>query len=90
MVSVAKLIFFNLIYSSEKFLIIVLIDTFVREFFVTNNTFFKFSISLIDSNCNGIYGRNSSSGLTWEEELCDESSPKGLIYLGRLFYIPTY
>jgi hypothetical protein len=36
----------------------------------------------MDTNCNGIYGVNSSSGLSWEEELCGDSSPMGVIYLG--------
>jgi hypothetical protein len=38
---------------------------------------------MVDSNCNGIYGLNVTSGLSWEEELCEGSSPMGLIYLGR-------
>ena len=35
-----------------------------------------------DSNCNGIWGVNASSGLTWEEELCGASDAKGIIYVG--------
>ena len=35
-----------------------------------------------DSNCNGIFGVNASSGLTWEEELCGASDSKGIIYIG--------
>jgi len=36
----------------------------------------------IDSNCNGIFGVNKLTGLPWEEELCDGTAAKGIIYLG--------
>ncbi|GLH07812.1 Acyloxyacyl hydrolase [Gryllus bimaculatus] len=35
-----------------------------------------------DSNCNGIWGVNEHSDLSWEETLCDESNSRGLIVLG--------
>ena len=35
-----------------------------------------------DSNCNGIYGINSTSGLSFEEELCAGSGARGIIYIG--------
>jgi len=37
---------------------------------------------LVDSNCNGIHGTNSATGLSWEEELCTGTGMKGIIYLG--------
>ena len=36
----------------------------------------------LDTNCNGISGINTVTGLTWEEELCAGSGAKGIIYLG--------
>ena len=35
-----------------------------------------------DSNCNGIFGINSTSGLSYEEELCAGSGARGIIYIG--------
>ena len=35
-----------------------------------------------DSNCNGIFGINSTSGVSYEEELCQGSGQRGLIYIG--------
>ena len=37
---------------------------------------------LSDTNCNGIQGMNLTSGLAYEEELCGESGPRGVIYIG--------
>ncbi|GFS78164.1 acyloxyacyl hydrolase [Nephila pilipes] len=37
---------------------------------------------VMDSNCNGIFGMNESSGVPYEEELCGESKSQGLIYIG--------
>ncbi len=35
-----------------------------------------------DSNCNGIFGVNDTSGRPWEEELCGGSGQRGVIYVG--------
>ena len=35
-----------------------------------------------DTNCNGIYGVNKSSGVSFEEELCGGSGQRGIIYVG--------
>lgn len=35
-----------------------------------------------DSNCNGIFGLNETSGNTFEDELCTGSGQRGIIYLG--------
>lgn len=37
---------------------------------------------LKDSNCNGIWGVDQITGLTWEEKLCNNSDSRGLIVLG--------
>ena len=37
---------------------------------------------LLDTNCNGIHGVNSTSGVPWEEELCGGSGQRGVIYIG--------
>ena len=36
----------------------------------------------VDSNCNGIFGLNKSSGIPFEEELCGGSGQRGIIYIG--------
>ena len=36
----------------------------------------------VDSNCNGIYGTNKTSGIPLEEELCGGSGQRGIIYIG--------
>ena len=38
--------------------------------------------SHLDSNCNGIYGINNSTTKTYEEELCANTSPRGVAVLG--------
>lgn len=35
-----------------------------------------------DSNCNGIWGVNKTSGVPFEEELCGGSGQRGIIYIG--------
>lgn len=35
-----------------------------------------------DSNCNGIFGLNGTTGLSYEDELCAGSGQRGLIYIG--------
>lgn len=46
----------------------------------------------IDWNCNGIYGIDPASGLPWEEELCANTQPYGIVQLGDSasahFHIP--
>ncbi|KAJ8970389.1 hypothetical protein NQ314_001257 [Rhamnusium bicolor] len=37
---------------------------------------------LDDSNCNGIWGVDNQTNKPWEEILCLNSNPKGLIYIG--------
>ncbi|GFV67538.1 acyloxyacyl hydrolase [Trichonephila clavipes] len=37
---------------------------------------------VMDSNCNGIYGMNETSGVPYEEELCEGTKSQGLIYIG--------
>ncbi|KAG8191730.1 hypothetical protein JTE90_008794 [Oedothorax gibbosus] len=47
---------------------------------------------LMDSNCNGIFGVNETSGKPFEEELCGGTDSQGLIYIGDSigahFHIP--
>ena len=46
-----------------------------------------------DSDCNGIYGINSTSGQSFEEEFCGGSGARGIIYIGDSvgghFHVPT-
>ncbi|CAF4105413.1 unnamed protein product, partial [Rotaria sordida] len=48
--------------------------------------------SVVDHNCNGIYGMNPTSGKPWEEELCNETQRMGIAVLGDSisahFHIP--
>lgn len=37
---------------------------------------------LVDSNCNGIFGLNKTSGKSYEEELCEGTDSMGIIYIG--------
>ncbi|XP_018569442.1 acyloxyacyl hydrolase [Anoplophora glabripennis] len=37
---------------------------------------------IYDSNCNGIYGIDNKTKISWEELLCTDSDPKGIIYIG--------
>jgi len=36
----------------------------------------------VDSNCNGIWGTDSQSGLAWEQALCGSTPPRGLMAIG--------
>eukprot|EP01138_Halocafeteria_seosinensis_P012844 gb/GECG01013120.1/.p1 GENE.gb/GECG01013120.1/~~gb/GECG01013120.1/.p1 ORF type:complete len:614 (+),score=54.85 gb/GECG01013120.1/:1-1842(+) len=51
------------------------------------------SSTVIDNNCNGIHGVDPSSGKPYEDELCGQSSPRGVAILGDSagahFGIPT-
>ncbi|CAF4277703.1 unnamed protein product, partial [Rotaria sordida] len=38
--------------------------------------------AIIDHNCNGIYGINSATGRSWEEEFCNETQRMGIAVLG--------